>query len=132
MACSSTTGVGPAGVAIIYEILGDRELCALRIHDQPGRWCMRIEAYADVSVGAVVFKVDGFDTKEIIAVQRELTVIPIVGVAAAIVTTPGKGGGKIRMEGWRSTDGEGACAVVIRYHHAKGGGNLQSAAVGAR
>ena len=24
------------------------------------------------------------------------------------------------MEGWRSTDGEGACAVVIRYHHAKG------------
>ena len=29
---------------------------------------MRIEAYVDVSVGAVVFKADGFDTKEIIAI----------------------------------------------------------------
>ena len=29
---------------------------------------MRIEAYVDISVGTVIFKADGFDTKEIIAV----------------------------------------------------------------
>ena len=63
-----TTGICPAGVAIIDEILGYRELRALCIHDQSGRWRMRVKVDVDVSIGTVVFKADGFDAEEIIAV----------------------------------------------------------------